>query len=171
MDPISPVVDGQTEIIVRGHGCRDLPALALLDAGVGGLMIVTRWAPTAADLARLNAGGSVFLFQFTDGAELQPVALETEPPEVEQLEITDHGIRSSGRPPGVILEPATADDRAIWDTASWINAHHMHGAPYWRVVGVNLDVRLVCRCGDSRMTTAPDLDTLAPAWKTSWRPL
>jgi hypothetical protein len=161
MDPISPVVEGQAEVTFTGDGCRDLPALPLLDVAAGGLMIVTRWQPSAEDLARLNAGGSVYLFQFTDGAKLQPVAIETEPPDVENVHITPSGIVSVG--------VNNAADREIWEFAQWLNGHAAHGAPAWACVGVNLDVDVRCPCGQNRVTNAPALDTLAPAWKTSWR--
>lgn len=160
MEPIAPVVEGHAHVVFKGEGCQDLPALVVADPGLGSTMVVTRWSPSAEDLLRLATGGSVYLFQWTGGAPLQPVALDTAPPDVEGLELTPDGVKV------IVPSPRLVVDALATRTQEWVDRHAPHRAI--RVADASDDawVRLECAaCREILVTSVAVLSYAAPAWR------
>jgi hypothetical protein len=80
MQPENPVIPGHEQLVFGGSQPEyfNLPAIRL-DSREG--EVITRWKPSAEELALLNDGGSLFLHVWTFGRSLQPINLYAGTPE------------------------------------------------------------------------------------------
>lgn len=80
MQPENPVIPGRDSVIFAEDQNEyfNLPAIRL-DSREG--EVITRWKPSAEELAELNKGGSIYLHQWMFGKPLTPVMLQVATPE------------------------------------------------------------------------------------------
>lgn len=77
-----PVPPGFRELTIAKDQPEYFPLPALMDTAPGNVgLVVTRWRPSAEELAKLLAGEDVFLSIWTFNNPLQPVRLDVGPPD------------------------------------------------------------------------------------------
>jgi hypothetical protein len=94
MKPVSPVVPGEmwaeVEFAKNQPQYRNLPAIK-----ISGGVVITRWALSWRERLRVLLGGSIWLRVHTFDNPLQPVLLQTTPPDLYLLEDESPGPKSS----------------------------------------------------------------------------
>lgn len=85
MKPVSPVIPGkQLREVVIAEGQDEYQNLPAVIAHPG--VVLTRWKPTLWERIRLLCGGSIYLWVWSFGKPLQPVALDVDKPKLTEAE-------------------------------------------------------------------------------------